>query len=606
MQILVEVDDPAEEHLVRPRTGGSGRLQTEVSCCSETLVSFFGADYFSNFCLRPLLCHADGVCGMNGSPDDASVLSDTSEEAVFANNVENPQFDDADWIALANSAECERHVLGVEPSALNPVFGPLNNPYVQILQTELDVNQNIYMFTEFRRFRADHYPSHIEVMGDTDMDDMELINEIMADDGEQAMVDSGASSNILVMGRGRSGVFRMCSKITPTRTNFSTYGKGKADVDIRGWSWVSWTLQCDLTQEIVVNLARTYIAMDSTGRYRSIWSPGTMKHYGFVFLQGVPCDIHISGSEYSFNLEGPSTDSYIFDRVGHCFECPTVGRGQTLQVLKEIDFGDSAVMERIDQLTQKQVNLLIQAGANRNSDGVEDPQFFNPDAFMSELVSQQHVWSMEQTVQRPLGIGARSRQPTTAPLFDPMPAAEDFSDISAETYGEQLALLTSMTERLHLHCSNSSINVSKSDPQVAQERIHEMLSILQQIADDYAKSRVHQPTVDSEQFNMLQQCAIEAGFVSHLRGDAVPKLGLGGPGIMSSAPHGAPVYQYDRQEPLTLPYLALPKAKARAKAKGEALVARVAKVSSRPLCPSGTIAQFTTTAAAATAITGVL
>ena len=53
-------------------------------------------------------------------------------------------------------------------------------------------------------------------MGDTDMDDMELINEIMADDGEQAMVDSGASSNILVMGRGRSGVFRMCSKITPT------------------------------------------------------------------------------------------------------------------------------------------------------------------------------------------------------------------------------------------------------------------------------------------------------------------------------------------------------------------------------------------------------
>ena len=63
-------------------------------------------------------------------------------------------------------------------------------------------------------------------MGDTDMDDMELINEIMADDGEQAMVDSGASSNILVMGRGRSGVFRMCSKITPTRTSFSTYGKG--------------------------------------------------------------------------------------------------------------------------------------------------------------------------------------------------------------------------------------------------------------------------------------------------------------------------------------------------------------------------------------------
>ena len=56
---------------------------------------------------------------------------------------------------------------------------------------------------------------------------------------------------------------------------------------------------------------------------------------------------------------------------------------------------------------------------------------------------------------------------------------------------------------------------------------------------------------------MLQQCAIDAGFVSHLRGDSVPKLGLGGPGILSSAPHGAQVYQYDRLEPLTLPFLAM-------------------------------------------------
>ncbi len=79
-----------------------------------------------------------------------------------------------------------------------------------------------------------------------------------------------------------------------------------------------------------------------------------MKHYGFVFLRGAPTNIHVSGSEYSFNLSGPSTDSYIFDSVGHCFECPTVGRGKSLRVLKELDFGDSTLMARIDQLTQEQ------------------------------------------------------------------------------------------------------------------------------------------------------------------------------------------------------------------------------------------------------------
>ena len=85
-----------------------------------------------------------------------------------------------------------------------------------------------------------------------------------------------------------------------------------------------------------------------------------------------------------------------------------------------------------------------------------------------------------------------------------------------------------------------------------------MLNILQQIAGDYAKSGVHRPAAESEQFNLLQQCAVDAGFVSHLHGESVPKLGLGGPGTLASAPHGALVYQYDRLESLTLPYLALP------------------------------------------------
>jgi hypothetical protein len=245
-------------------------------------------------------------------------------------------------------------------------------------------------------------------MGDADADGLELINELMADDGQQTMVDSGASSSIVVMGKGRKGVFRCCSKLTPTRTNFSTYGGNKANIDIRGWAWVSWTFQCDVTREMVVVMSRTYIAVDPSGRFRSIWSPGTMKHHGFVFLQGVPANIHVTGSEYSFNLSGPSTDSYIFDSVGHCFECPTVGRGKSLQVLKDINYGDTEVVAQVERLTQEQINLLVLAGAHLNSEGVEDLHFFDPDVFMPELVSQQQVWMMEQTVQRPLGREGRA------------------------------------------------------------------------------------------------------------------------------------------------------------------------------------------------------
>ena len=374
MRMLVEYEDPADEQLFRRQAVGGHRVQPETTCCprlSGGLASFFEENNFSNFHLLPLLLRTDGVCGSNGSPDDASALSDTSEESILQQNIENSQFEDAaDWIAQANGGDSERYVLGVEPSAPKPSFGPVNNPYVQILQTELDANQQIYMFDKFRQFRADHYPTHIDVMGDVDADGLELINQIMADDGQQTMVDSGASSSIVVMGKGRKGVFRCCSKLTPTRTNFSTYGGNKADIDIRGWAWVSWTFQCDLTHEMVVVLARTYIAVDPSGRFRSIWSPGTMKHHGFVFLQGVPANIHVTGSEYSFNLTGPSTDSYIFDSVGHCFECPTVGRGKSLQVLKDIDFGDTEVMDRVDQLTQEQISLLVLAGAHRDSDGV--------------------------------------------------------------------------------------------------------------------------------------------------------------------------------------------------------------------------------------------
>jgi hypothetical protein len=89
MHMLIEYEDPADEQLFRCQTVGGDRRRPETTCCprlSGGLASFFEENNFSNFHLLPLLRHTDEVCGSYVSSDDASVLSDTSEESVFENN----------------------------------------------------------------------------------------------------------------------------------------------------------------------------------------------------------------------------------------------------------------------------------------------------------------------------------------------------------------------------------------------------------------------------------------------------------------------------------------------------------------------------------------
>ena len=96
-----------QRSIFRPRAVGKSRSQTERSCCSETCVSFFEADYFSHFRLLPLLSRADGVCVVNDSSDDASVLTDTSKESTYVNNPEHHEATKLDRRRTLNDSAVE-------------------------------------------------------------------------------------------------------------------------------------------------------------------------------------------------------------------------------------------------------------------------------------------------------------------------------------------------------------------------------------------------------------------------------------------------------------------------------------------------------------------
>ena len=120
---------------------------------------------------------------------------------------------------------------------------------------------------------------------------------------------------------------------------------------------------------MVVLIARSYVAFDASNRFRKIFSPGAMKPFGISFLDGIPTEVHVSGTELDTVIKGPSTDAYLFDAVGHAIKCPHITTHPSLSVLPILDHTDEGVAELIQELTMAEVQVLIAAGADRRADG---------------------------------------------------------------------------------------------------------------------------------------------------------------------------------------------------------------------------------------------
>ena len=281
-----------------------------------------------------------------------------------------------------------------------------------------------------------------------------------------------------------------------------------------------------------------------------------MKPFGISFLDGIPTKVSVSGTELDTVIIGPSTDAYLFDAVGHAIKCPHVSTHPSLSVLPIMDHTDEGVSGLIQELTMAEVQALIEAGADRRADGSIDGGFFDPDQYLPQLSHMHSVFALSINVQRPLAQGG-NRFPTRVPAWDTTPSCEELG-VTPSEYGVKLAAVMSTIERLHYNASAEFLQGSLLEPHESVEKVHTVLELLQQLGDNHAsgfQSRQADPTVS---LNMLQVCALEAGFVSQIPQHLQPEMHQGFPGILSPDCQGVPIFASSGPDSLTLPFLSMP------------------------------------------------
>jgi hypothetical protein len=397
----------------------------------------------------------------------------------------------------------------------------------------------------------------------------EVINSLMTHHDKSFLIDSGATGSVTVINAvddPRFGAFVLVSKITPLpeTATFTTYGGSASNLKVLGWAWTRYCMLCSTTQEVVVLVARSYVAFDASNRFRKIFSPGAMKPFGISFLDGIPTEVHVSGTELDTVIKGPSTDAYLFDAVGHAIKCPHVSTHPSLTVLPILDHTDDGVAELIQQLTMAEIQVLTKAGADRRADGSIDGGFFDPDQYLPQFNHMHSVFTLSLNVQRPLGPGNSARPPTRVPTWDTQPSCEDLG-VTPSSYGVKLAAVMSTIEQLHYHASAEFLQGSLLEPQETTEKVHMVLELLQQLGDNHASGFQSRRQDTSVSLNMLQVCAMEAGFISQLPEHLKPQADQGFPGVLSPECPGVPMFPSFGPDAVTLPFLSMPASEHRAR-----------------------------------------
>jgi hypothetical protein len=191
----------------------------------------------------------------------------TSEDATDLHD------SDCDWISLANGDTGPTIWSLATPTAdaVNVNRQSRVQRYRQMLEVALPLHNNVYMFDQYDD------DDHIRIMAEDLPPQQQRHEEIfhLLDEHwtDGILIDSGATSAINIINmdprsKGKYGAFMLVSKIVPlaTASTFTTYGGNVSDLKILGWAWHRYCMRCSVTDEIVVIVARAYVAFDSTGR----------------------------------------------------------------------------------------------------------------------------------------------------------------------------------------------------------------------------------------------------------------------------------------------------------------------------------------------------
>ena len=472
---------------------------------------------------------------------------------------------DLDGISLANGNE---YTSGYFETAMHSDFYSNRSHqlaverYTAMIAKDLPLENQIYVFDQYG---TDHFRIITE---DHSLEGLHeaLFTVMITTDKKDILIDSGATSSVNVINNEDvTGLFMLVSKIVPLAkpASFTTYGGKVSELRILGWAWHRYCMICTISLEIVVIVARAYVAVDPTGMYRRIYSSGSLKEFGFSFIHGIPTELMITGTELVSTICGPSTDAYVITPAGNAIRCPSLSSHRSLQMLPIIDHTDPNLLAKVTRATKQEINLLTLAKANLRSNGTVDKDFFNQEVILKDFHTTNAVYSISVNVQPSIrkvpAARTPARPPTMAPIFDPVPTVEDLGVPTSE-YGATLAQLMSTLERLHMAISENFgkhdeefLKGNHIDPQTAHEKIQEVLCTLQELGDGLSKS--DSTTVHS--MNQLQECAVQAGFYANLPLELQPEKLLGFPGILSRESDDVVAFQHGREEPIHLPYLAM-------------------------------------------------
>jgi hypothetical protein len=314
--------------------GCSGLCATQKT--SVKFLNFDDKNYISPQVVGKVSNTSIGFTDLSDPSISERVLSTEliGEQLVHTSGDETEVLDsDRDWISLANGV--------TEPtmwSLTTPTADAVNlnrqisvQRYKQMLEVAMPLHNNIYMFDQYDD------DDHIRIMAEDPLPQQQRHEEIFHLFDEHWMdgilIDSGATSAINIINmdprsKGKYGAFMLVSKIVPLTTNstFTTYGGNISDLKILGWAWHRYCMRCSVTDEIVVIVARAYVAFDSTGRYRKIYSPGSLTQFGYIFVHGTPLEMTVTGTEFTSTIAGPSTEAYIFTPQGHAIDQVSIHR----------------------------------------------------------------------------------------------------------------------------------------------------------------------------------------------------------------------------------------------------------------------------------------
>jgi hypothetical protein len=179
------------------------------------------------------------------------------------------ELSDCEWIALANyDHDTQSYGTDIPCTATAIARSRQQNSvdrYRTMHRVGMPTHNVLYVFDQYSN------PDHLRIITDEiptmQARNEETLNSLQAIMDDGFLADSGATSSINIINndprsKGKYGVFMLVSKIVKLErvSTFTIYGGGTCELRVLGWAWHRFPMRCSTTDEVVVIVARAFVA----------------------------------------------------------------------------------------------------------------------------------------------------------------------------------------------------------------------------------------------------------------------------------------------------------------------------------------------------------